>query len=162
MSMIGYYFAADDDMVRKMQEGASGEFIFSKENKDSLMSVDKAWHAIHYILTGEVWEVPEDNILANLVLGGEPVNDEDTGYGPVRFLDKEIVTQIADAVDVWDETAFRDKFDIKDMAEKQVYPVMDDEDGEIFFRYVWESFAALKQFFKETAQKGLNMLLFLA
>ena len=56
---------------------------------------------------------------------------------------------------------FRARFDIKDMIENEIYPVMSDEDEEIFFQYVWENFDALKQFFKETAEKGLNMLTFL-
>lgn len=31
MSMIGYYFPADDDMVQRLKEGGSGELIFSEE-----------------------------------------------------------------------------------------------------------------------------------
>lgn len=161
MSMIGYYFAADDIMVRKLQEGASGEFMFSEEHRDRLVSIDKAWHAIHYILTGEIWEIPEDNILANLVLGGEPVNDDDMGYGPARLLSKEMVSQLSNAMKDWDEAAFRAKFDKNVMVENEIYPMMEDEDEEIFFQYVWENFDALKQFFKETAEKGLNMIVFL-
>lgn len=161
MSMIGYYFPADDDMVQKLKEGGSGELIFSEEHQDDLVSIDKAWHAIHYILTGEVWEIPENNILAQLILGGEPVNDEDMGYGPVRLIPKETVSRLSDAMDEWDMERFQAKFDIKDMIENEIYPVMSDEDEELFFQYVWEYFEALKQFFRETAEKGLHMLTFL-
>ncbi|MBD5458342.1 MAG: DUF1877 family protein, partial [Lachnospiraceae bacterium] len=98
MSMIGYYFPADDDMVQRMKEGGSGELMFGEEHRDELFSIDKAWHAIHYVLTGEVWEVPEDNILAQLILGGEPVNDEDMGYGPARLISKETVSGLSVAM----------------------------------------------------------------
>lgn len=161
MSMIGYYFPADDDMVQSMKAGGSGELMFGEAHQDELVSIDKAWHAIHYVLTGEVWEVPENNILAQLILGGEPVNDEDMGYGPARLIPKETVSRLSTAMDEWDMEKFRAKFDIKDMIENEIYPVMSDEDEEIFFQYVWENFDALKQFFKETAEKGLNMLTFL-
>jgi len=159
--MIGYYFPADDDMVQRLKEGGSGNLLFSGEHRDELVSIDKAWHAIHYILTGEVWEVPEDDILAQLILGGEPVNDEDMGYGPIRWISKEIVSRLSDAMDEWDMERFRAKFNLKDMAENEIYPIIKDEDEEIFFQYVWENFATLKQFFRETAEKGLNMLTFL-
>ena len=161
MSMIGYYFPADDDMVRKLMEGDSGEFMFQGEHEDDLMCIDKSWHAIHYTLTGEVWEVPEDNILAQLILGGEPVNEEDMGYGPARLLPKEVVSQLAEAMNGLDEAAFREKFNMKDMVENEVYPVMEDEDEELFFRYVWENFDALKEFFEETAKKGFHVITFL-
>ena len=161
MSMIGYYFPADDDMVRKLMEGDSGEFMFHGEHEDDLMCIDKSWHAIHYTLTGEVWEVPEDNILAQLILGGEPVNEEDMGYGPARLLPKEVVLQLSEAMKGWDEAAFREKFNMKDMVENEVYPVMEDEDEELFFQYVWENFDALKEFFNETAKKGLHVITFL-
>lgn len=161
MSMIGYYFPADDDMVQSMKEGGSGELMFGEKHQDELFSIDKAWHAIHYVLTGEVWEVPEDNILAQLILGGEPVNDEDMGYGPARLISKETVSGLSVAMDEWDMEGFRAKFDIRDMAENEIYPVMSDEDEELFFQYVWENFDALKQFFRETTQKGLNILTFL-
>ena len=161
MSMIGYYFPADDDMVRKLAEGESGGFMFSEEHQKELMSIDKSWHAIHYTLTGEVWEVPEDNVLAQLVLGGAPVNEEDMGYGPARLLPKEVVSLLAEAMKEWDESAFREKFNMKDMVKNDVYPVMHDEDEESFFQYVWENFAALKEFFEETAQKEFHVITFI-
>ena len=158
MGMICYYFQADDIMVHKLKKGESTGFMFEPENKDNQCCIDKAWHAIHYTLTGEVWEVSKGDILGQLVLGGVPVNDEDMGYGPMRLLDKGIVSQIADAMDEWDATAFREKFNLKDMAENDVYPVMDEENEEVFFDYVWKSLDALKQFFKDAVQKDQNIL----
>ena len=161
IGMIGYYYQADDVTVHKLKKGESAGFVFAPENEHNLCCIDKAWHAIHYTLTGEVWEIPEDNILGQLVLGGVPVNDEDMGYGPMRLLDKGIVSQIVGALEEWDETAFRDKFNLKEMAEMQVYPIMDGEDEEQFFQYVWENLEALKAFIKDAAQKNQNILTFL-
>ena len=85
MSMIGYYLRADEDTVNKIREGDTG-ILFGEENDRNLACIDKAWHAIHYIVTGCVWDIPDDNILGHLVLGGEPINDEDMGYGPARLI----------------------------------------------------------------------------
>ena len=161
MGMIGYYFQADDIMVHKLKKGESADFMFEPENEHNLCCIDKAWHAIHYTLTGEVWGLSQDDILSQLVLGGVPVNDADMGYGPMRLFDKTIVSQIAGALEEWDEAVFREKFNIKDMAANEVYPIMDEENEEQFFEYVWANMDALKAFFKDAARKNQNILTFL-
>ena len=158
MGMVCCYFQADDIMVHKIKQGENMNLMLDPENKDSQCCIDKAWHAIHYTLTGEAWEVSQDNILSQLVLGGVPVNDEDMGYGPMRLLDKSIVSQIAEALEEWDETAFREKFNSQAMEENEVYSVMEEENEEPFFQYVWASMDALKAFFKDAARKNQNML----
>ena len=79
MSMIGYFLKADDLLVRQIEDGNAGEILFGEEEEQDLLGIDKAWHAIHYVLTGCVWDIPDDNILGQMVLGGEPVSDEDFG-----------------------------------------------------------------------------------
>lgn len=162
MSMIGYYFMADDITVHKLEKGERADFIFDSENEHNLCCIDKAWHAIHYTLTGEVREPSNDDILSQLVMGGVPVNDEDMGYGPMRLLDKNIVSQIAEALEKWDETAFREKFSMEDMVENNVYPIMAEEEDEQFFQYVWANLDALKEFFNDAARKNQNIIAFIA
>lgn len=162
MGMIGYYFRADEDLVDQMKKGESGNILFNKDYEKNLLDIDKAWHAIHFVLTGEAWEVPGDDLLSCVVLGGHPVNDEDMGYGPARLLDKELVKKIAEVLDDWDEEAFRGKFLVKDMIENQVYPVMNDENEQEFFEYVWFYFVELKKFFKVTADRNEYIVSFIA
>lgn len=42
--------------------------------------MDKAWHGIHYLLTGTAWE--GDPPLNFLVTGGREVGTEEIGIGP--------------------------------------------------------------------------------
>lgn len=162
MGMVCYYFQADDIMIHKLKKGASADFIFEPENEHNLCCIDKAWHAIHYTLTGKIWEFSKDDILSQLVMGGVPVNDEDTGYGPMRLLDKDIVSQLAEALEEWNETAFRKKFNLKDMAENDIYPIMAEVEDEQFFQYVWISLDALKKFFNDAVQKNQSIITFIA
>lgn len=157
MSMIAYFYQTDDITVHKLRKGAD-----AKLDEENMVCIDKAWHAIHFTLTGEAWEVSEDEPISQAVLGGEPVNDEDMGYGPMRLIPKELVSQIADALEEVGEAAFQRKFNLEDMVEKQIYPVMDDENEEQFFEYVWELFVELKKFYKDAAEKNCNVLTFLA
>ncbi len=57
-------------------------------------SLDKAWHGIHFILTGTAWA--GDPPLSLAVLGGTQIG-EDTGYGPARYLTPEQVCRVAEA-----------------------------------------------------------------
>lgn len=162
MSMIGYYLRADEDTVSRVRDGEANDLLFGDEAGEKLISIDKTWHAIHYILTGCVWDIPDDNISGQLVLGGEPVNDEDMGYGPARLIPAETVKSLNDALAVWDESRFRENFHIQDMTDNEIYPVMAGEDEADFFEYVWEYFDELKKFVKEAAEKEESIITFLA
>ena len=158
MGMIGCYIRMDDETVKELQNGAELDISGSDDNT---LDIDKSWHAIHFVLSGEVWEIDEDNLLSQVVLGGSPVNDDDMGYGPARLLEKDLVKKLADALMSWDEKAFRHNFSMADMVENHVYPVMDDENEEQFFQYVWSNFKEVKTFFRQAADHGQNIISFI-
>ena len=162
MGMIGYYFRADDKQIDQMKKGDSESILFNEDYEKYLLDIDKAWHAIHFVLTDEVWEVPADKPLSYVVLGGHPVNDEDMGYGPARLLEKDMVKKLAELLEDWDKAAFRAKFHVKDMIENEVYPVTNNENEEEFFEYVWFYFLELKKFFKEAADNNEYIVSFIA
>src|ERR1700694_5932377 len=58
--------------------------------------LDKAWHAIHYVLTGS--RLGGEEPLNFLVSEGTPVGEVDVGYGPARVLTSQQVAQIAGAL----------------------------------------------------------------
>ena len=99
MGMIGCYIRMDDENVKEFQNGAE---LDSFGNNDNMLDIDKSWHAIHFVLSGEVWGFDEDDPLSQVVLGGAPVNDDDMGYGPARLLEKDLVKKAADALESWD------------------------------------------------------------
>jgi hypothetical protein len=57
--------------------------LYQKHQKD-IVDIDKAWHGIHFVLTGEVFDGSEP--LVNVVMGGVPIGDEDVGQGWARGL----------------------------------------------------------------------------
>lgn len=162
MGMIGYYFRADEDLVNQIKRGEDESVFYNEDYENNILDVDKAWHAIHFVLTGESWEAPADELLANVVMGGQPINDTDMGYGPARLLEREVVKKLAKALEDWDESAFREKFHVTDMIENRVYPVMDNENEEEFFQYVWFYFMELKKFFKEAADRNEYIISYIA
>lgn len=53
------------------------------------LDIDKAWHGIHYLLTGSAWEIGEGAGAA--VLGGDTIGED----GPARLLSSDTVRAVA-------------------------------------------------------------------
>jgi len=110
------------------------------------LSLDKAWHGVHYLLTGE----PEESTGA--VLGGTEFG-EDEGYGPARYFTPAEVEQLAHALDApttADEAAAR--YDGDRMLALSIYPGGWDNADER--EWLLGSLAQLREFFRDTAAAG--------
>lgn len=160
--MIGNYYMTDGETVEKIQreEISLVDLIYDENNntnEESSLDIDKAWHAIHFTLTDGMEE--RKDILSNVVFGGRPINNEDIGYGPAILLTVEEVQEVHQEIKDISQNDFRDKFSMQKMVENDVYPLMDDENEEGFFSYVWSYFEEVKTFFAKAAAKD-NCVLF--
>jgi Domain of unknown function (DUF1877) len=121
--------------------------------------VDKAWHGLHFLLTGTAWEgtFPLDFI----VVGGEEVGD-DLGYGPARALRSEDVRSIDAALEPITPNELGRRFDAGRMTELQIYPDgwTHDPDGEL--EYLVGYYADLRGFVHRTAEQGHALLVYLS
>src|SRR5689334_11060249 len=99
MSMIGNFvrlsepdlqrLLADPDKVPSFLMDAE-EFEGPKRHLD----VDKAWHLIHFLLTGSADE--GSGPLANAVIGGQLLGNVDVGgYGPAVYLSAAEVAEVS-------------------------------------------------------------------
>lgn len=61
---------------------ASGGAAATKGQGASL-SIDKAWHGIHYLLTGAA--EPTTTLISKAIMGGTEIGDDFSGYGPARY-----------------------------------------------------------------------------
>lgn len=161
MGMTGYFFRADDEILRKIKNGSTADIVFHSDMEDYLLDIDKTWHAIHFTITGSPYDGDENDVLTCLIFGQDPVNDDDLGYGPATTVEKETVVQISAALKEWDKEKFHEKFNLQSMIEHNIYPVMAEEDEEEFFTYVWEYFVFLKEFYQKAADEGQYVLTFI-
>ncbi len=53
-----------------------------EDDHEAEADLDKAWHGIHYLLTGTAWK--GEPPLCYLVRGGQTIGDVEVGYGPAR------------------------------------------------------------------------------
>lgn len=121
--------------------------------------LDKAWHGIHYLLTGTAWE--GDSPRNFLVLGGTEVGDIDVGYGRARAFDSQAVKEISRSLAAIDREELHRRYDPVRMTELEIYPGIWDEDveEEETIGYCLEYFDELKEFIARTAEKDLGMVI---
>src|SRR5262245_46999099 len=87
MSMIGELIGVSPDKLNRLLGAPEQVEDFIQEeydNPESECYLGKAWHALHFILTGTPWDGDEPLCLA--VLCGTPIGEVDVGYGPARYL----------------------------------------------------------------------------
>lgn len=162
MSMIGNYLKLSrGQLAQIVSERSKPEDFTDPEDggySPDALDIDKTWHLIHFLLTGNAWggEAP----LADAVLGGHELPDTDAGYGPFRYLEPEEVKLTAQALAGITSEALWSRFDAKKAEAAEIYPMPwggDDGDRE----YIRQHFEALKQYFAKAAASDSAMLLYL-
>jgi hypothetical protein len=120
--------------------------------------LDKAWHGIHFLLTGSDWG--GDPPLDFLVKGGTEVGDVDVGYGPARVFRAAEVAAIDAALAEVDGAELHGRFDPQAMVAQDIYPSIwegmpedDDVPG-----YLVAYHERLREFVGHAARAGLGLV----
>jgi hypothetical protein len=114
------------------------------------LELDKAWHGLHYILTGTV--EPDESLLGQAVLGGTEIGDDFSGYGPARCFTAAEVGDLAAVIgDPAVATDAAARYDAVRMTELQIYPFGWDEDDR---EWLLSALRDLRGFYADAAGKG--------
>lgn len=122
--------------------------------KGADISIDKAWHGVHYLLCGKA--VPGADLASQVVMGGTDVG-EDLGYGPARYFTPDQVAAIARELSRPNLEAEMDaRYDPNQMMQLGIYPAQfdntDDRD------WLMDAFRKLRQFFLDASAGGLAVV----
>jgi Domain of unknown function (DUF1877) len=157
MGMVACFTSLPSEALQELQEEPDQieEFLYPEDgesNPPNYIDLDKAWHGIHYLLTGVADGGTEPQSLA--VFGGKEFGPE-VGYGPARFLTAEQVLSVAESLSGLSAEALSERFNPKDMEVKQIYPdVIWVRDGQDALDYVLESYQQLQVFYRDAAARG--------
>jgi len=145
--------------------GGSQEEKFAKlealleESRDPRrFDMEKDWHTVGYLLTGRAEIVEEhrpDDVLHSVIFGGHKTSTT-TGYGAVRYYDKDLVSQSADALQRADRRLVAQRFNSSQMGELDIYASPEESERECVLRII-EDFTA---FFGEAASAGEDVIRF--
>lgn len=142
---------AGGELFKLIDERRSRASASGKPSRPAL-SLDKAWHGVHYLLCGEA--EPGGTLLSQAVLGGTVLGDDDegfSGYGPPRYFTPSDVAELANALnrsDLEPECAVR--FDPERMTQLEIYPGWRASDAE----WLLDAFRRLRDFYTKAAAEG--------
>jgi hypothetical protein len=162
MGCLGVHFALGDHDLRALRSQASDqarldylqnqiEEIYMNSQKQWCAETDKAWDAIHRALTDG--RLSRDNgtfPLSHVILGGESLYEADDYI--MRLKSAEEVQAIARALRDVREDEFRTRYYCID-PDNYGMPLGDED-----FRYTWEYFTTMREFFQHAAKAGRCVL----
>jgi hypothetical protein len=161
MSMIGMFRVTDNEEIAAFLADPDRveEVLLSDEPVAPGLDIDKSWHAIHFLLTGDPWEGTPP--LGFIVSGGTPVGD-DTGYGPPRAFSSRELAEIASALEPITTATLKDRYDAEAFAQSQIYPdIWDEPEQECLDDYVLHYFEELKRFIQQACADGKGLIVYL-
>ena len=122
------------------------------------LSLDKAWHGVHYLLCGKAEEAPGD--LAKAVMGGKELGDDPegfSGYGPARYFKPAEVAAISQALsNPLVETAAAARFNPAKMEALNIYPGWQDDDEDK--DWVMDALRDLRAFYAAASRDQLAIV----
>ena len=137
--------------IRRLQQDDDALEDFLEES-DDVCDVDKAWHGIHFLLTGDAWG--GDPPFNFLLCGGTLLGGSDDGVSPPRYFDPREVADVYRALESVTVDELRKRFDPRKLAAAEIYPdIWDRVDKEPWQPdYLTGGFEQMKEFFKTLAE----------
>jgi hypothetical protein len=117
------------------------------------ISLEKAWHALHYLLTGTAQE--GSGPLAFILAGGQNLGDESE---PIRYLAPDETRAINRAVTSVSDDNLWSRFNPQAMEAADVYPGIWDEDEDELKEEYLDYFGQLKKLVAAAAAEGHGLL----
>jgi len=146
----------------QMENVAANERLIASafQRKDgSTIYLDKAWHGLHFLLTGTAYD--SSSLLGKAILGGRAVG-EDQGYGPMRVVSPEQVKAIADVLSKVTPEELSARYDPAALDKAQIYPTIWVRDGAEGLKYLLSFFGPLQAFYIKAAENGQAVVLIIA
>jgi len=141
-----------EDLLRLMQDKLMKRGQPAGAPRET-MSLEKAWHGVHYLLAGSA--EPGPTLLSQAVLGGVELGGDPegfSGYGPARYFRAAQVRELSAELsrpEVEAEAAAR--FDPGRMAQLEIYPGWSGEQDK---EWVMDAFRRLRDFYASAAANG--------
>lgn len=126
------------------------------------IDLDKAWNAIHFMLTGAAEETSHP--LGFIFVGGKTVGNEEVGYGPARAFSSSETHTLAQLIQPISREVFLTRFNAQAMLQAKVYPDAlwtPDRSEERNELYVADNFDALRTFLLAAAHANKGFVIFL-
>jgi hypothetical protein len=157
--MVWAAVAVDVSNAAKLKTNAQlvENLLDDEAPKGRSIYLDKAWHGIHFLLTGS--SGPTKSLESKVIFGGKPVG-ADQGYGPAQLLSPGEVQDIAKLLENYPPEVLVSRYNPKAMETAQIYPsIIWVREGPEALNYVLQFYSQLVSFYKAAAERGDAVLL---
>jgi len=161
MGMSASFYRVSNSMLQTIMSNLDDidEIIYeSQEIQDTELDIDKSWHGIYFLLTGDAsFETTNQTLAGQAILGGEEIG-EDLGYGPLRFLSASKVIEIHHELSSITISELSSRFHLEKINKVEIYPSdrnWTEEDRD----YLVEHYAQLVKFYQVAASNEEAVLL---
>jgi hypothetical protein len=133
------------------------------DGEGDMGDIDKAWHGIHFLLTGSADESARPP-LNFLMTGGTEVGEEDVGYGPPRVYTAAETRDIAKALATVSDDELRRRYDPDAMMRAEIYPEIWDRDpaSDDPLGYLMEYMGVLRNMLATVTSNGHGLMVVLS
>ncbi|WP_066658992.1 MULTISPECIES: DUF1877 family protein [unclassified Sphingomonas] len=155
MSMVVYLRRATPEQVSALATGSLQlESVMFDGPKDGLFDCEKAWHALHFMLTGHSGH--SDHPLSVLETGDENlIGTDDLGLGGYWLIEPSQVRRFAAELEVLSDAEIAKRYDPVAMATEHVYlSDMFEEEGDAALPYVMQGVPKLRAVSRAAADAG--------
>jgi hypothetical protein len=130
------------------------------ETKPKFLDIDKAWHGIHFMLTGGNLEATGP--LAFIMSGGQELQTDDFGYGPPHAFTADQVQEIHRALTQIDPQSLYEKTNPSELSTLDIYPgIWESEPKEESIGYLKDYLKELQAFVKQAADSGAALIAYI-
>ena len=160
--MIGNLrLVSDADIARLLDRPEEiTRFLYGSDaaNRGDSVALNKAWHAIHFVLNGSRLGGTEP--LNFLVDEGTPVGQVDVGYGPARVLTGLQVRKLAEALRGIKPDEVAARVDLKRFDDEVIYPGNWQRNG-YDADYVVSHYRDMRALIVRGAEQGQGLILYI-
>ncbi|MEZ6120001.1 MAG: YfbM family protein [Pirellulaceae bacterium] len=156
--MIGNFLQVTPQQLNELIAAPESieDLLYRDGDDDSGIDIDKAWHGIHFMLTGQQYEGTPP--FSDVIFATKTVGD-DVGYGPARYLTAAEVAAVADALSSLPSDEFGKRYDAAALTANDIYPQIWSGDEDLDYLLSW--YDTLRDYYLDAAAKGNAMLQYL-
>ena len=146
MGMVLSARRADGPQLKSLRADPSRAASFVEDagaGESDMLDLDKSWHALHFLLTGDAGGAPYP---LGLVMGGEEIG-ADESYGPARLIEPAEMLDFSTALSGLSDAELKRRYDPAEMAQHHIY-IADSlvEEGEEGWDYLASFLSGLRRF----------------
>ncbi len=159
--MIGNLRPATDAEIERLLANPAEitRFLYgSGADGSDRVVLNKAWHAIHFVLNGSRLGGREP--LNFLVDEGRAVGEVDVGYGPARVLTSQQVRDLATELSSIPPNDVAQRVDLKRLDEEAIYPGNWLRNG-YSVDYVVSNYRDMRELVSRAADQGLGLIVYI-